>query len=448
MKKSLSLLLAVATIASAQEKPLLTLDDALRIGRQNSRILLLAAARVDAAEGKAGAASSALLPSLKFEGSYRRLSDVPSFSIQLPVLPKPFVIFPTILDNFALRLSLQHPLFTGFKLSSNARAAEGLAQASVLDKLNDRDDLDLSITTAYWTLYQTIETKRVTDENVTRLLTYLRDSENMMKAGLATKNDVLKIQVQLNNARLQQIDAANDVQVAVMNLNNVMGRPVELDVQPASVPGQGSEADTILAGLAPEPAAELTEQALRLRHDVQAMETRVEAAQASVKGAQGNLWPQLFLSANYYYSQPNARYQPPQSVWKDSWDVGVTLQFDLWNWGLTSYETDQAKATLAQNQTVLEQLKENVTLEIRRQTMSLQRSREKVQVAQLGVDQAEENLRTASDKYKNGVATSTDLLDANVSLLQARTSRTGALVEHELAVARLKRALGTKDEIR
>lgn len=175
---------------------------------------------------------------------------------------------------------------------------------------------------------------------------------------------------------------------------------------------------------------------------MQALESRVEASRAGLMAARGNWWPQLFLSANYYYSKPNARYLPALAEFKDSWDVGVTMQFDLWNWGQTGYESDQAQAAMAQNQTLLDQLKENVTLEVRRQLLAWRRAQEKVEVTRLGVDQAEENLRTFDDKFRSGAATSTDLLDANVSLLQARTNLTGALVEQELALARLRRAAG------
>lgn len=442
MKRLLLLCAAISAIASAQDTTQLTLNDAMRIGRENSRTMRVSAARVDAARGKAGSAGATLLPSLKLEGSYRRLSDVPPFEVQLPILPHPIVVSPTILDNYTLRLSLQQPLFTGFKLRGNARAAEALAEASERDNVNDRDDLDLMIATAYWTLYQTQETRKFADENVTRLTTYLRDTENLMKAGMATRNDFLKIQLQLNTGRLMQIDALNDVQVATMNLNNVMSQPLDTAIRLVSVPGEKRDADSALTSGASLAGAGLTATALRERHDVQALESRVEASRAGLMAARGNWWPQLFLSANYYYSKPNARYLPALAEFKDSWDVGVTMQFDLWNWGQTGYESDQAQAAMVQNQTLLDQLKENVTLEVRRQLLAWRRAQEKVEVTRLGVDQAEENLRTFDDKFRSGAATSTDLLDANVSLLQARTNLTGALVEQELALARLRRAAG------
>jgi outer membrane protein len=442
MKRLLLMCVAFSALASAQDATQLTLNEAIRIGRENSRTLRVSAAKVDAARGKAGSAGAALLPSLKFEGSYRRFSDVPPFEVQLPILPRPIVVSPTILDNYALRLSLQQPVFTGFKLRSNARAAEALAEASERDNVNDRDDLDVTIAAAYWTLYQTQETRKFADENVARLKTYLRDTENLMKAGMATRNDYLKIQLQLNNSRLMQIDAINDGQVAMMNLNNVMSRPLEAEVRLVSSPGEQRLTDSTLATMAASQDSGLTAIALRDRHDIQALESRVEASRAGVMAARGNWWPQIFLSANYYYSNPNSRYLPALAEFKDTWDLGVTLQFDLWNWGQTGYETDQAQAALVQNQTLLAQLKENISLDVKKQLLNWRRSEEKVEVTRLGVDQAEENLRTTDDKFKSGAATSTDLLDANVSLLQARTNLTGALVEQELAQARLRRAIG------
>jgi outer membrane protein len=442
MKHMVLLWVLLAGEVFAQSPVNLTLEDAIRMGRANSRVLRLSRTREDIAGGKAGAAGAALLPSLRFEGAYRHLSDVPPFSIQPPGFPRPFIVSPNVVDTYGMTVTLQQPLFTGFKLRSNARSAEELAEASSLDTRNDQEDVDVSITAYYLTLYQALETMKVTDENVNRLTSFLRDSENLLKAGLVTRNDFLKIQLQLNNARLQQIDATNDVEVARMNLNNAMGRPIDLLIQPVSVPGGSENDDTLSARKAPEAPPDLITNAIRNRADVLAMEARVEASRAGVMSASGNWWPQLFLMGSYYYSNPNVRYQPTLPQFKSTWDVGVNVRFDIFNWGQTAYETDQARAILAQSEIQLEQTRENVVLDVRRQYLALGRASDKVRVAHDGVDQAEENLRTFSDKFKSGVATSSDLLDANFSLVQARTNLTGALVEIELSRARMRRALG------
>ncbi|MEW6511642.1 MAG: TolC family protein [Bacteroidota bacterium] len=428
-----------ATVEGDAQQPAgLTLRDALAIGRANSRQLKIAVAKLAAASGRADEARAATLPTLKFEGSYKRLSDVDPFRVSVPFLPAPITISPTVLDNYLLRVGLQQPLFTGFRLQSAAESAEYLHDAAGADERSDGADLVLNITSAYWSLYQAGELKKVVDENVRRLETYEADVRRLMAGGLATRNDLLRIQVQLSNARLTRIDAENDLRLAAMALNNVMGRALDEPIALASAPP--SHPDTAGWGgmISPDGVA----RALGERPDLVAMRSRVEAARAGVTAAQGGWWPQIALSASYFYSRPNPRYLPTRDEFLGTWEVGVGMQFDLWNFGATSAQTGQARASLRQSELVLEQMTENAALDVRRQQLAFRRAVEKAEVARLAVEQAEENLRITSDKFKNGLATSADLLDADVAVLTARNSHTGALVETELARARLARALG------
>jgi len=437
MKWIVALMLLPGTLFGQAPQPL-TLEEAIKLGLERSKMLSVSRTKVDAASAKSGEAFAAQLPSLTVAGGYTRLSDVPPFEIPAREFgnPQPIVISPVVLDNYSSRVTLQQPIFTGFKLHSNARAAEYLAKAGESDYKNDEADLILNVTSAYWSLYQTLETRKVTGENVTRLQTYHKDTENLMKAGLSTRSDLLKIEVQLSNAELTQIDAENDVQVAMMNLNNVIGQPIDTQIKLESVP------DDTAMGRDISQYPVLLNQAFSSRPDVQAMQSRLEASKASVTAAQGNYFPQIFLTGNYYYNRPNVRYLPTIDEFKSTWDVGVQVQFDLWNWGATSAEVDQARAALSQNEILYAQMKDNISLEVRRNLLAVNRAKEKISVARVGVDQAEENVRTTGDKYKTGLATSTDLLDVNVALLQAKINYTGALVEQELARATLRRSLG------
>jgi len=436
MKSFVALTVVLTVSALSQTVQRLTLEDAIAIGQKKSKTLFISTAKVEAASAKADEAHAGMLPSLKFAGGYARLSDVPPFEIGPPALPKEVVIAPSPMDSYNARVSIQQPLFTGFKLKSNARAAEYLARASESDRENDNNDLTLNITAAYWSLYQAHETKKFVDENVDRLLAYRKDTENLLKSGLATRNDLLKIEVQLSNARLTQIDAGNDVEVAMMTLNNAIGQPIETEIELASSPRESA-----LESAGQTPAG-LAEKAFAIRPDLQSIQSRLEASKAGLSATQGNYYPQIFLAANYYYNRPNTRYQPTIDAFKSSWDLGVQVQFDIWNWGTTSSEVEQARALVTQDENLYGQMKDNIVLDVKRYYLAVERAREKIQVAGVGVDQAEENARTTRDKYTSGLATSTELLDADVALLQAHTNYTGALVEQEIAVARLRKSVG------
>jgi outer membrane protein len=436
MRHVVVLLLVLTASGAAQEPDSLTLDQAIAAGLANSRPLQASAARVEGAEARSAEVRAGMLPSLKFEGSYKRLSDVDPFQVKLPISPVPIVISPTVLDNTNLRVGLQQPLFTGFRLSSNAEAAERLADASRADHASDRSDLILGITAAYWTLYQTRETERLMTDNVHRIEGYVRDIANLLKAGMATRNDALKMDVQLSTARLSLIDAQNDVRIAAMNVNTLLGRPVEAQLTPVSEPASVPEP-------VPAPAEQLTMDALKARPELQALSSRVEASRAAVHAAQGGWWPQVSFGANYYFARPNARYMPTRDEFKGTWDIGVMLSMDIWNWGLTAHQTDQAEASLRQNELMYQQLRDGVALDVHRAALQVRRARERMEVADLGLSQARENLRVTTDRFQRGLVTVSELRDAEVALLQAAITQSGARVEAEVSRARLVRSLGT-----
>ena len=442
MKRSLLFTLLISAGARSQTPVDLSLEDAINSGKENNRMLHVAVLKADAATAKAQEASVALLPTIKFDGSYRRLSDITPFALTFaPLIPTPIEINPNIPNVYNLKVGLQEPLFAGFRLQSNADAAGYLADAAEAERKGGEADLVLTIVNAYWSLYQAIQVKKFVDENVQRLKSYRADTQNLMKTGMATRNDLLKIDVQLSNARLAQVDAENDVDVAMMNLNNALGQPADRPLHITSTPATPTLEDS-LAITDVLSADVLVGRALDRRDDLAAMKSRVEASRLGVTAAQAGWWPQVNLTANYVYARPNQRYLPAVDKFKGTWEVGIGMQFDIWNWGTTLYQTDQARSQLLQSELLLDQLRDNAALEVRRSRLAVVRAANRISVAQEAIDQADENARTTDEKYRNGLATSTDVLDASFAVLQARTNVTGALVEREIALARLRKAVG------
>jgi outer membrane protein len=418
----------------SQGKRAMSIEEAIQIGLENSKALHIASMKVLAADARTSEVSAARLPSLKLQAGYARLSEIDPFAVQVPFYPLPVTISPVVLNNYSTRLSLQQPLFTGFRLEKSAAAAEYVAEAASYDLSRNKTDLVFSIKSGYWSLYKAKEIKRVVDENVELVKAHLTDVENMMTQGLATKNDVLKVQVQLSSSQLAQIDASNSVAIAMMTLNNLIGLPIETEIDLTSVIQTQSMEN--------QRSAEIAQEAIETRADLKAAEMRVQANEASVTAAKGSWYPQVSLYGNYYYSRPNPRILPTKDEFKNTWDLGVNLSFDIWNWNTTKHQVDQGEAVLAQSREATEQLKDAITLEVNQANLVLLQSREKIKVAEKGVEQANENYRITKNKFTSGTATNTDLLDAEVTLLQAKVNYTTSLVDHELAQARMLKALG------
>jgi outer membrane protein TolC len=245
---------------------------------------------------------------------------------------------------------------------------------------------------------------------------------------------VLKVEVQLSNIQLLQVDANNNVRLAMIGLNSIIGLPLTTTIELSSkVTVQDNKYQELPA---------LVSLALEERPDIKSMENRVKAGESAVTLARSGWYPQIYLSGNYTYARPNSRIFPTVDKFNDTWDVTLSASLDIWNWGTTIHQTDQAKAQLAQAQDGFAQMKDGVTLEVTQNYMNVGQAKEKIGVAEKGVGQAEENYRITNEKFKSGLALNSDLIDAEAALLQAKFNRIQSKIEYELADARLQKALG------
>lgn len=428
----LIILLSISNAVNAQDKLSLTLDRAIEIGLQNSKLLHSSLMKVKGAEAKVKEVSALRLPSLKLNAGYRKLSEVDPFIITTPF--GSFPIAPGIFDNYSVQLSVFQPLFTGFRLAGNVNLNEELSKATTEEYNKDKSELMFNIKNSYWGVFKAIQFKKVMDETVEQIKAHVEDAKNLEKAGMLTRNDILKIEVQLSNAIYQQLEAENAVKLTMTALNNVMGIPLNTQIEIAS--------DVNLNQYKSDELSKLVDAAINNRPEIKAADSRVKASEAGVTLAKSSWYPQLSLYANYYYSKPNQRILPTQNRFDGTWDAGINLSMNVWDWLTTKHQTDQAEAQLAQAVDGMGLIKDGITLEVTQNYLSLTQTNKKIEIAKLIVSQAEENMRVTSQKFKNGLATSSDLIDAETALISAKTNFTTSIVDHELAKAKLEKSLG------
>jgi outer membrane protein len=219
-----------------------------------------------------------------------------------------------------------------------------------------------------------------------------------------------------------------------MSLDNILGLPLETDVEPSTVPAPDGEQTS--------DVPELAQKALDNRPEVKALELRQVAAQTNIDVARAARYPQAFALANYTYARPNTRIFPLRDQFRSTWDIGVSLSFDVWNWRATDRQVELASAQSRKVADLLANLKDNIRLEVNRVVLDLARAKEKVSVASVGVDQATENLRVTRERFDEGLVLNSDVLDAEVAMLQANLQYTNALVDVEVARAGLQKAIG------
>lgn len=431
---AVAVILILPLAASAQKRPL-SLEEAIAAGLEASPGLHASRMRVESSAARSREVEAGRLPSFKLGAGYTRLSEVPPFEVILPISPNPIVVSQNYFNNFNLRLGVQQALFTGFRLQAGAESAKMLEKSAGQDLEKDRAEFIFAVKSAYWGLARAREFEKVIDENIRQVGEHLKDVRAFFDQGLLTKNDVLRAELELSNAEIMRIDARNAAEVALTSLDSLIGLPLDTDVDLTT--SAESQASRLPAVEDPSIAT-----ALANRPELRSAEFRIRASELGVKTARSGFYPQVFLSGNYYYLRPNPRFMPARDKFNGTWDLGISVSYDIWNWGQTKSRTEQAKAQLAQAQDGRKLLEDQAVLEVTQSRLTLARANEKIRVAGQAVGQAEENLRVTRERFKQGVALNADVLDADVALLQARMNRAQAAIDLVLAQARLEKALG------
>jgi outer membrane protein TolC len=403
-----------------------TLDEALARAASNSHRLGELRAREGAATAAVDQRRAADLPIVSAELGYQRTNHVTPYGfIQNGRL---LVLYPDVPDNWRTRLDLQWPIYSFGRTAALERAAVAEREASGKDLEQARADLRLETTRAFWALVTATESVRVVSESVKRVQSQLADVRARFDAGFLPPNDVLTVEANVSRQQTLLIDAENQRDAARAELARLMGVPVDADFDP----------DATL-----DPPSSQTATATPLvRADRLALALRADAAAARIDAAKAESKPVINLAGGFDVARPNPRIFPRQDVWEDSWDLGVNLTWTIWNGGRTaagvaeaSHERDAVRERLAE-------LDSQIALEIRQRRLDAESARAQVATADAGLRSAAEARRVVAERFAAGVATTTDLLDAQVHQLEAELDRTRALASVKLADARLARALG------
>jgi len=435
MKKIIFILFCVTL--NAQELTF-TLEKSLRIGIENSKELQIAHSKIIEADAAYSEISSSMLPKLSLNASYAKLSEVDPFQVTLPGAPGPVTIQESFTNNYNLSATIEQPLFTGFKLSSLKSASEFKTEAEKSDYKKVKIEKIDNIQQSFWKYFTTIQVSTLIRENLDALNSHLKNTISFLENGLVTKNDFLKLKVEIANTELKLVDALNNEKIARAQFNKTIGLPLN------------SETNIIAEKLDnytySREYEDLLTQAREKRQELKSTKLQIHALNEMENAAKSDLYPHLFAFGNYYYNNPNQRILPLTDKFNDTWDVGVLLKWNIWNWGGTSAKVEQVKEEYLQAEKTFDLLEENIQMDVYHNYLNLQRAIKKIDLSDLQVESAEENYRITKQKYYHQLATSTDLIDAETSLLNAKTTLITSKVEYRIGLSALNRAIGEEVE--
>ena len=436
---------AWALAAAAQVQPpapptaatlTVTLQEAIAQARGGNALLKAARADVQAKEGQFKQARSYFIPNLVFTENYTRTNNPvyvfmgkltqANFGMQDFYIPS--LNNPEPLTNWQSKVELTFPLFTGGKISAAYRATKMGVDAAQSTSTFAEASLVKGVTEAFYGSLLAGKAVGVMQEALKTAQAHQQQVEAMYKEGLVLDSDLLRIRVFASDMAQQASARAADAQVARAYLAYAMGTENDVEPQGDFIPPEG----------VPPTLQEAEQAALENRGDLKAMSLQAQQAGEGVKMAQADWWPQVGALASY--EQDTQAWSP--SAWGDNWLVGVQVKIPIFDGGSRSGRVLGARAQQTQAQQALLDLQQKIRVEVKSAWLKVRSATERVAVTTDSEAQARENQRIVALRYQEGMASITDLLDADTALTAASLSRSQAVHDEIVERARLTWAMG------
>lgn len=419
---------AATPVAPAPPEPdsrVVTLEDAIAAALTRNVEARSAEAEIELAEGEHFGSRGELLPKLRVDGSLQRWNG----PFEIAFGPQTL----TVRDAFTWTAdaTIAQPITGLFSGLDKAKADKlGIDIAKVQRDATKRD-VAFRVAEQYLRLLEAKRLVEVARASVTSLEAQRKQAQSLHTNGVIAKNDLLRAELAVSNAKQREIQARGNVVVGRGRLAVLMGLKTGEKIDAAPIGATSDPAET------PALSAENAEtQAQQRRLEVAVFAKRIEQADARVGAAKGRLLPQINAAANYTHFAGSAFQQA------DSAYIGLVGSWDVWDWGTTYAQTKQANARKDEAEIAKERIQEQVRLEARQAAVDAGTAREALTVAKTALAQAEENYRIVSLRYEQAQSTTFDVVDAESLLTQARAQVENATYGWLVAQLGLQRATG------
>ena len=432
------LLLGSSNILASEE---LTLEESIKIALERSLSVQSADEEIKAKEFEELSSKADFYPKLSTSYSYSRLDNgtvndakyttYPYNPLTMSHFPKE--ISPLEAETYEFNISATQPLFTGWRLTILRDLASLGVNTAKIQKETVIQDLILNVKEAYFGILKTEKLKKVARQSVELLEAQLRVSQAFYDEGIIAKNDLLQTEVQMAQARQDMITATNRVEIAKSLFNTLLRRGLNQEVTVKDILDYTPVELTL---------DQCTERAELNRTEIKEVSLNIRSAEKNVDLTKSKYYPLVTLIGNYQREADDILLDSSPREDPDIWTITLKGEWTFWEWRKKRHDVAAARANMAKANYLLMKVKDNIQLEVKETYLSLREAEKNIQVAKKAVVQAEENFRMNEERYKQQVATSTDVLDALTLLTQARTNYFNALSEHNTAWARLERAMG------
>ncbi len=332
-------------------------------------------------------------------------------------------------ETTALSATVSYNLFNGFKDLANKNASKYLSKSSKYSLIATKQDIVLSVKSAYINYLNAQNSLKTYNSAYALFKEQYEDSKNRYDQGLIAKNDLLQVQVNMSNAKQNVVQAKGNLKVASYELSNILGG---VDLSNETIESLDEKSLNIKT---------YDESKLEKRSEIQALVMALKSYKQQKKASKSNFYPSIDVSAShnkYYDTFSLKQYDAIPNV--DNQNVAnVTASWNLYSGGYDSAQVQNAKIDYKNAANQLEKTKLDIKLQYENAKTNLEVAIDNLETSKLSLLQSKENYEIVKNRFDEGLATTTDLTDANYLLTQAQQGYNKAYFDKYLAIASLDR---------
>ncbi|HKJ81436.1 MAG TPA: TolC family protein [Ignavibacteriaceae bacterium] len=331
-------------------------------------------------------------------------------------------------NNFSYGFQVQQLVFDFGKSYTKVAASADFKNASEQNFISTKQDLILATDIAYFNYLQSKRLIDVINETVKQAQEHLRQAKAFYSVGTSPRFDVLKAETDLANAKVNLISAENNIRISRLQLGNILNQ---------TLPDSIFLEDNLEVKNDSVDIKSAVENAMNNRPEIISSKYKMNAGKSLLTSAWLANLPSINATGGYNWRSYSIDQQFP-----NSWNVGVTLSLPLFQGFALDAGIEQARANLKTTEAANEALVQSIILDVQQQYSTLQEANERIAATRALVSQADETLKLAEGRYKQGVGSAIEITDALVGYYNAETSYIQSLYDYHVSYARLQRAMG------
>lgn len=414
------------------QKKVINLEEAISLALVNSEKLKMDSLQVKLAENKLSQNIENRIPEVSLNSSYLRISDnITPFTVAFPT--GNVVLNPQILNQSYNSIQAKQLIFGGGKINNVNKVLKLEKNAQEFNIRTSIEEVKFNVISIYYNLFVAKKSKEVIDSNIKLLDNQKKDIQNLINQGILLENELLKIDLAKTNLESTLSDINNSISFLNYNLRILTGLEQinQFDIS--------DELPTLTYNYS--SLESLENMALDNRNDLKLLNVRKEQSELNIKTEKSNYLPSLSAIFSYNYDQPNMRVFPNEENFAGTWYAGLSLNWNISKLYSNKFNVKSSKIDKYKLENAISLAKDGIKLEVNNNLNDFLNCKNKIDLANKALNQAEENFRVEQNKFLSNTTSTTDFLVANTQLLNAKINLYTARANADLAYHKLLKSL-------